>query len=348
MACKTNFTAYDKAKSAYLFKVLDNTRGSTQEFFKIMKRSSGALPTTMFYENIPYSGEALTLKMSEILSSSFLENVPSFGISNEEIDGNILSLYEEHFSDQHSNIWDNFSLTTDIAEVKKFILELKDKKDPGPMQIPANFLRFNVDAVAPIIMDSINTIFRTGRIPQKWKQCYILPIPKKGAINDLSNYRGIAIQSCVPKILDRIITRMLYENLGPLIKKSQHGFMKGRSTTTNLIEIAQLIHENKNQQVDVVYFDFSKAFDQVRHDLLAIKLSKYAIPFNFFKVIMKFMIGREYLLKIDGSPTNISFRPASSLKDPTLDLCALSFSQMIWRYQTSLAMQMTQKCIVKF
>lgn len=211
------------------------------------------------------------------------------------------------------SLWSNFSLTTNLEEVSRFILELNEKKDPGPMAIPANFLRHNVDVVAPVIVECINTIFRTGRVPATWKQCYIIPIPKKGAMNEISNYRGIAIQSCIPKIMDRIITRMLYESVGPIIKESQHGFMKGKSTTTNLAEMAQFLHDNSGHQVDVIYFDFSKAFDQVRHDLLAIKLCKLSIPYNFLRVIMKFIIGRVYVLKINGVPTGISISPASSV-----------------------------------
>ena len=47
------------------------------------------------------------------------------------------------------------------------------------------------------------------------------------------------------------------------IKPSQHGFMKGRSSLTNLIslydQVTHLVDEGK--AVDVVYLDFSKAFD---------------------------------------------------------------------------------------
>lgn len=140
------------------------------------------------------------------------------------------------------------------------INDLSIRKDPGPMGISAAFLQFNIETVAPILVQCINTIFLTGRIPTK-----------KGAITDIENYRGIAIQSCIPKLLDRIITRILYETLESIIDPNQHGFMRGKSTQTNLAEISQFIHnESRSSQIDVIYFDFSKAFDQIRHDLLAV------------------------------------------------------------------------------
>lgn len=47
----------------------------------------------------------------------------------------------------------------------------------------------------------------------------------------------------------------------------QHGFRKGRSTTTQLVEI---VHDfastiNKGKQTDAILLDFSKAFDKVSH-----------------------------------------------------------------------------------
>ena len=60
-----------------------------------------------------------------------------------------------------------------------------------------------------------------------------------------------------------------------LIDTRQHGFMKDRSTTSNLITITEFISEsiNNNSQVDVIYTDFSKAFDRLDHVILTTNLS---------------------------------------------------------------------------
>ena len=52
-----------------------------------------------------------------------------------------------------------------------------------------------------------------------------------------------------------------------LIKDSQHGFMPGRSCTTNLVIFLDKLTDiiDKGKQADVFYLDFAKAFDQGPH-----------------------------------------------------------------------------------
>ena len=62
-----------------------------------------------------------------------------------------------------------------------------------------------------------------------------------------------------------------------IINTYQHGFMKGRSTTTNLVTITEFIYDaiNSHSQVDVIYTDFSKAFDRQDHRILINNLDQH-------------------------------------------------------------------------
>ena len=48
----------------------------------------------------------------------------------------------------------------------------------------------------------------------------------------------------------------------------QHGFMRRKSTTTQLLEVYHNIPENVagGKEVDVIYLDLTKAFDKVPHN----------------------------------------------------------------------------------
>jgi len=54
------------------------------------------------------------------------------------------------------------------------------------------------------------------------------------------------------------------------IRPSQHGFMKGRSCLTKIISFCDQVTclTDEGKAVDVVYLDFSKAFDTVSHSIL--------------------------------------------------------------------------------
>ena len=60
---------------------------------------------------------------------------------------------------------------------------------------------------------------------------------------------------------------------------SQHGFTKGKSWLTNLInfhdEMTSLV--DKGKTVDIVYLAFSKAFNTVSHKILTEKLLMYRL-----------------------------------------------------------------------
>jgi len=62
------------------------------------------------------------------------------------------------------------------------------------------------------------------------------------------------------------------------IRPSQHGFMKGRSCSTNLIfydQVTRLVDEVK--AMGVIYLDFSQALDTVPHSILLEKLATHGL-----------------------------------------------------------------------
>ena len=73
-----------------------------------------------------------------------------------------------------------------------------------------------------------------------------------------------------------IIHEEIANKVMPLIDKRQHGFLPNRSCSTNLVQltddVAQSLH--KNIGTGIIYFDFAKAFDTVRHDIILRKLKQ--------------------------------------------------------------------------
>ncbi|PKU32719.1 rna-directed dna polymerase from mobile element jockey-like [Limosa lapponica baueri] len=108
-----------------------------------------------------------------------------------------------------------------------------------------------------------------------------MPIHKKGWKEDPGNYRPVSLTSVPEKVMEQIILSAIMHHLqdNQVCRPSQHGFMKGRSCLTNLIssydKVTHLVDEGK--AVDVVYPDFSKAFDTISHSILLEKLAAHGL-----------------------------------------------------------------------
>lgn len=114
----------------------------------------------------------------------------------------------------------------------------------------------------------------TNVFPNRWKTSYIKPTHKSGFRNMIMSYRGIAILPNFGKLFESIVCTLISDQWTPLISQSQHGFIKGRSTSTNLLEFTNRIINTieSGSQLDVIYADFQKAFDRVSHNVLIKKL----------------------------------------------------------------------------
>ena len=86
----------------------------------------------------------------------------------------------------------------------------------------------------------------------------------------VENYRPVSILSCLPKILDKIVADEMSDTVMGFIAQEQNGFVKGKSTLTNLLIFYEYIYKSFSEgyQVDAVHLDFSKIFDSVQHTLL--------------------------------------------------------------------------------
>ena len=105
-----------------------------------------------------------------------------------------------------------------------------------------------------------------GDFPEDWRLATVIPIPKPGKDHaEPTNYRPIALTSCLCKTLERMINKKLiwYLESNNLLSRYQSGFRAGRSTNDNLVRLETFIRDAfvKKEHVVAVFFDFEKAYD---------------------------------------------------------------------------------------
>ncbi|KAK4810667.1 hypothetical protein QYF61_007467 [Mycteria americana] len=203
----------------------------------------------------------------------------------------------------------------DMGEMVSDLLHhLDTHKSMGPDEIHPRVLKELADVLTKPLSIIYQQSWLTGEVPADWRLANVTPIFKKGRKEDPGNYRPVSLTSVPGKLMEQIIlsaiTRHVENNQG--IRPSQHGFRKGRSCLTNLIsfydKVTRLVDEGKS--VDVVYLDFSKAFDTVSHGILLEKLAAHGLDGCTLRWVKNWLDGRAQRVVVNGVYSG--WRPVTS------------------------------------
>ena len=132
-----------------------------------------------------------------------------------------------------------------ITELKDAIAVSNDTAT-GPDDIHYQMLKHLPETALTTLLHIFNGIWITGVFPKSCRLTTIIPIPKPGKDHaEPTNYRPIALTSCLCKTLERIINRRLvwYLESNNLITKLQSGFRAERSTNDNLVRLENFIRD---------------------------------------------------------------------------------------------------------
>ena len=199
---------------------------------------------------------------------------------------------------------------TEITNVSmsKATKKVNPSKSQGPEMIHPKLTKESQAALVEPLTNIFRKSLEEGKIPKIWKksQCNgnIQKMEKdQKQINTM--YRPISLTSVPGKTMERIIRDALVEHMNnnKLFSEEQHGFIKGKSCVTQLLEFMEDITKaiDQGDEFDIIYLDFSKAFDKVPHRRLLMKLKSYGIRGKVLCWIKDFLINRKQRVIVNGS-----------------------------------------------
>jgi hypothetical protein len=185
-----------------------------------------------------------------------------------------------------------------IEEIQKAIQTLPSGKSAGIDALPNEVLKI------PTLFIEVMSILRSmqKQLDQEQRTSMIVPLPKKGDLSQLGNWRGISLMPHITKLFDKLLLHRLRDAIDVHLNCAQNGFRPNRGTVHHATAgtmILELVRQTK-QPLHGCFIDFSKAFDSVKWNAIVEELCYWGAPSDFVQMTMSVMCGHTVRVRTDG------------------------------------------------
>ena len=220
------------------------------------------------------------------------------------------------------------NLVIDSSSVYRVLQGLDSSSSPGPDGLhPMIFKSCAAVLSAPVAIICRKSLDQ-GTLPEDWKLSRVVPIFKCGSKADPLNYRPVSLTATCCKIMERVVVEHIvnYLEANSVLSDRQFGFRQGHSAEDQLLrtygDVVACV--DGGGAVDMVYLDFTKAFDVVNHRTLLQKLWCLGFSRQLLIWIEAFLVGRRMFVSVGkGNSSLQSVRsgvPQGSVLGPMLFL----------------------------
>ena len=188
---------------------------------------------------------------------------------------------------------------------------MKTNKGAGlDFAITAEALQGGGDLMIDAIHTFYSEVYTNMSPPKQWVSNFIIPLPKKGDLSLMTNYRGITLMSIAAKVYNKILLNRIRPHLDPLLRKNQAGFCPGRSCTQQIHILRRIMEGFRENQLPLIvtFVDFKKAFDSINRSVVFSVLRHYGIPETLVNAIQVLYTNSSSSVMVDEvSPNHFVF-----------------------------------------
>lgn len=193
--------------------------------------------------------------------------------------------------------------TVSFKYVKRVIMKLKNVSSTGLDGIPVIVYKKFRRSLTPAIARIINECIKQGIYPERLKSGTVVPIPKKGCLTDVANWRPIVLLPVLSKILEGVMTKQLrhYLEAHGLIHHSQHAYRESRGCLSCWADLDTAVSHARDQgkAIGLLQTDMTSAFNCANAASLIPKLRLAGVGLESCRLILSYMTERTIRVKID-------------------------------------------------
>ncbi|KAK3546911.1 hypothetical protein QTP86_003785 [Hemibagrus guttatus] len=208
--------------------------------------------------------------------------------------------------------------------MKRTLCRVNLQKSSGPDNVNGRVLRECAEQLADVFTDTFN-ISLNSAVPTCLKTLTIVPVLKKSTVSCINDYCPVALTSIVMKCFERLVMRHIKTQLPTSLDPLQFAYhpkcyTDDAITTTLHLTLTHL--DNKDSYVQMLFMDFSSAFNTIIPQHLIEKLSLLGLNTSLCKWILDFLIGRLQSVRIGNSISSTTIlstgAPKSCVLSPLL------------------------------
>ena len=140
-----------------------------------------------------------------------------------------------------------------VDEIIKLATDIEIDKSSGIPEFNSRIFKDVLQEIPEVFCKMYNGSITEGHFPDTWSSCLVIPIPKSGSLQQVTNWRPISILLIQGKIMEHLVHKRLMPFLldKQIISHHQFRFMPGRSTSQAIFEVTKYLYDNINKGIIV-------------------------------------------------------------------------------------------------
>ena len=316
-----------RARQATIIATLEENRTNPKRFWRCLNRnfSLGKRAGTKNCAKLRIPGDRI------VEGEELVDFLGTYYATNGENLARAFADDDQPSCDDIVNDNDNFSFRfVPLSVVERYIKEINVCKSSGVKGISSLLIKDAFKVLSVELTHIINESLKTSVFPDAWAIGEITPIPKEGDPMDPGNWRPITILPLPSKLLEKAVHYQIisYLDNSDYLSAYQHGFRKGKSTSTAIMELTRILTENYNRglHTSCVFVDYKKAFETLDHKILIRKLVNYKFGKSAINWLKSYLGNRRHTVKcseICSGPVEVKYGvPQGSVLGP---LCFIMY-----------------------